>query len=319
LLYQDVLALTDQTMFSSNKINFLLDATLGLKGPRLSAAVLRGIALVSLGYDGVQIGLVPPDQLLDPVPPRPGPRAGRSYSSSYILQPEFLFYQVGAFYWHDVARVDFQVILHVFVDAIELPSRQSNQSIPALTLSGFKNVQRSEHTDQEYVEGREQVRILRSLVSDHDFVNDQIVSLPCHGGNRVPHATEGTLGDRPLSDDDQGLAAFVHGFEGKPVGVSETGFGQHLKERIHLNVEESIGRYCLKRFRYRAFACTADAVEKDNSSGCVQGTPSEAAVTKPSRIFSMTLCCRQSKVCLGRDCSSFPRLTYLAAARWLAD
>lgn len=30
VLYRDVVALTDQTTFLSNKINFLLDATLGL-------------------------------------------------------------------------------------------------------------------------------------------------------------------------------------------------------------------------------------------------------------------------------------------------
>jgi hypothetical protein len=150
-----------------------------------------------------------------------------------------------------------------------------DHAVAALTLAGFENVQGGEDADLEQVEGRKQVHIFRLLASQQDVVDDHVVALRGHGGDGVPHAPEDSLGDRPGPDDDGGLAVLVHGFEGDPVPLSETGFRQHPEEGIHLDMQEALGRYRLQRLRDGAFASAADAVEKDDSSCHAAGPISE--------------------------------------------
>lgn len=51
-------------------------------------------------------------------------------------------------------------------------------------------------------------------------------------------------------------------------------FREHLKECIHLHVEEGIDGYRLQGFCYGAFACATHSIEQDDPGNSVHGTPS---------------------------------------------
>jgi hypothetical protein len=97
----------------------------------------------------------------------------------------------------------------------------------------------------------------------------------------VPHTPEGAVGNGPGSDDDQGLTGVIDSFENDPIGVPQHAFGQHLKERIHRDVQERFGRYGLERLRDRTLARAADAIEEDNPSDLIHDLFEKGIIPKP--------------------------------------
>lgn len=197
------------------------------------------------------------------------------------LQSKRLLDQDGAFHRRGVARINLQVIRHVVVDAVELPSRQADQPVATPTLARFKNRERREHPDQEDLESRKQFGVLGFPASEQHVVDDQIVPLRGHRRDCVPHAAEGAIRHRPRRDDDRRLSVLPDGGKGKPVGVILVSFWNHLEECVHLDVQEGIGCYRLQCFGDRAFARAADPIEKNDPSN-----PAHATASVPSNHVS---------------------------------
>ena len=158
------------------------------------------------------------------------------------LDLKLILYELGAFHRRRNTRVDLEIIIHGFVNSIELPSRQSDQSIAAPAFAGLENVQRHEDTDHEDVEVGEEAGIFHTRAAQHDVVDDEVVALSRQRGNGVSHPAQGSLANRSGPDDDLRLAIIEHGFVCEAVGMIVIGLGEHRHEGIHLDVQEGRGR-----------------------------------------------------------------------------
>ena len=147
-----------------------------------------------------------------------------------------------------------------------LPPRQSDQAIASLPLARFESFQGSKNADKENLERCQQALIFGDLIVEYHIVDNQVVSLRRHGRNSVSHAPEHAPRNWPGSDGDGWLAVLLDGLENDPVGMAKVCLRQHIEKRIHLHVQEWIGRHRLEGLRDGPFAGAADAVEDDDAS-----------------------------------------------------
>lgn len=149
--------------------------------------------------------------------------------------------------------------------------RQPRQPVGSLDFTSFENFQWREHANQMKIEGGEQLEIVRHFAIAQHIVDNQIVALPRHGNDGVPHAPQGSCPDRTGSDHDAWFVAVSSGFVGKTVRMVLQGFRQHVDERVHLDMQEGLGGYRLQRPGDRALAGAADTIEKNDLGGHARG------------------------------------------------
>src|SRR5215469_1396056 len=114
-----------------------------------------------------------------------------------------------------------------------------------LELPHFKDVQRSEDAKPEDLERGKNLRVLRlSSRPRQNLVKRSGCSL-ARPLRRWRAASPGRRGRQlpPGSDDDRELAGILDSVENDPIGVPEHAFGQHLKERVHRDVEKRLGAF----------------------------------------------------------------------------
>jgi len=80
----------------------------------------------------------------------------------------------------------------------------------------------------------------------------------------MAHASHGALADRPAPYGDRGFAVYLDRFESESVGMLLISLGQHIEERIHLNMEKGLDGYRLQRLGNRTLADAADAIEEND-------------------------------------------------------
>ena len=150
---------------------------------------------------------------------KPGPTIA---SAAGALQPQRRLYLVGVLQRRADGVVDFKIVLHAAVDALELPSRQSFQPVPTLPLPGLQNIQRREKSDEVDVVLRQHFPVLlRSLPANHYFVNNEVVALVGHRTNGIQHAAHGALHDRARRDHNRRMTLFLCRRKCQSVGMPD--------------------------------------------------------------------------------------------------
>ena len=151
------------------------------------------------------------------------------------------------------------------MNAIVLPPCQSDFSITPFLLPRFDDLQRGKEADEAQIKVRQDRAVFYSFLSEHDFVDNKIVTLSGHSANGVTHPSHCPSNHGPCGDGNGWLAPIFDRLEDHSSSMTGRRWRQHAEEGVHRNVQKGFGGNHLQLTDGRTFAHAADAVQNNDS------------------------------------------------------
>ena len=126
------------------------------------------------------------------------------------------------------------------MDAVVLPPRQTDQSVPALPFPRLQHIEWSEKANEVNFALCEKFAILLSRATvEHHIIDDPVIAFMGHGSDGTAHATHRSLHHRPGLDGN-GLPTLIL------CRMSDHAFGQHLNECVYRDMQQRLRGDCLE-------------------------------------------------------------------------